>query len=131
MLRKIRPSAKTAPLPWRQQESLLRRAERHIRRGQLQRAIDDYRAMVADDPEDLASLNRIGDLLVRTAEIDKAIGIFLQVARRYHDDGFFAKATAIYRKVLRCDPQQQEARRMLTELYGRRRLPVPLFAPID
>lgn len=131
MLRRIRSTSNTSPPPWQHQELRLRRAEKHIRRGQLQRAIDDYRAMVADDPDDLASLNRIGDLLVRTAELDKGIGIFLQVARRYHDDGFFAKATAIYRKVLRFDPLQGEARRMLTELYRRRRLPVPLFAPVD
>lgn len=109
------------------QETRLRNAERCIRRGRLQRAIAWYQEMVADDPADLASLNRIGDLMVRTAQLTKAIGIFLDVAGRYVDDGFLAKAMAIYCKILRCDPHQQEARQQLRELYRRRGLPVPLL----
>ena len=131
MLQKIRQSTFFRQSPRRQQEQTLRRAERHIQRGQLQRAIDFYRAMVAEDPEDLASLNRIGDLLVRTTRVESAVDIFLRVARRYEEDGFLAKATAIYRKVLRCDPLHGEARCRLIDLYRRRRLPVPLFAALD
>ena len=131
MLQKIRQSTYFRRSPHRKQEQTLRRAERHIQRGQLQRAIDCYRAMIAEDPEDLASLNRIGDLLVRTAQVEPAVDIFLRVARRYDEDGFLAKATAIYRKVLRCDPLQGEARCRLIDLYRRRRLPVPLFVGFD
>lgn len=116
-----------APSLRQRQETRLRKAERCIRQGRLQRAIRWYQEMVADDPADLASLNRIGDLLVRTAQLPKAIGIFLDVAGRYADDGFLAKAMAIYRKILRCDPHQQEARHRLRQLYCRRGLPVPLL----
>ncbi len=128
MLSFVRPRTRRLNSSLRQrQETRLRNAERCIRRGRLQRAIAWYQEMVVDDPADLASLNRIGDLMVRTAQIAKAISIFLDVAGRYVDDGFLAKAMAIYRKILRCDPHQQEARQQLRELYRRRGLPVPLL----
>ena len=124
----LRPFTRRPASSLRQrQEARLRQAERCIRRGRLKRAIAWYQDMVADDPADLASLNRIGDLMVRTAQLPKAVGIFLDVAGRYADDGFLAKAMAIYRKILRCDPHQPEARHRLRELYRRRDLPVPLI----
>lgn len=122
---KLQPASTHAPVL--SQEDCLRRAEQCIRRGRLQRAIRWYRALLAHDPTDLASLNRIGDLLVRTAQLEPAIAIFLRVAAHYAKDGFLTKAIAIYRKILRLDPLQAEARRLLTGLYRQRNLPIPLF----
>lgn len=113
--------------PHRHQEHRLRQAERCMRRGRLRQAIAWYQELVADNPLDLVSLNRIGDLMVRTRQLPEALGIFLRVARRYAEDGFLAKSIAIYRKVLRFDPCQQEARRRLRDLYRQRDLPVPLL----
>lgn len=101
-----------------------------MRKGKLQQALLRYQEWVAANPSDLTSLNRVGDLLVHTSRIDEAVGIFLRVAARYSKDGFLAKAMAIYRKVLRFDPLQKEARDQLTDLYRQRGLPVPLFGDV-
>jgi len=98
-------------------EARMRTAERRISRGRLRAGIRDYQAILAENPDDLRILNRIGDLFVRAEEIDRGIALFLRVAREYAAEGFTAKAIAIFRKILRVDPSRREARDGLAGLY--------------
>ncbi|MCP4657436.1 MAG: hypothetical protein GY856_18680 [bacterium] len=109
-------------------EARMRTAEQRISRGRLQAGIRDYLAILAEDPDDLRILNRIGDLLVRAEEIDRGIALFLRVGSAYAADGFTAKAIAVFKKILRFDPSRSEARERLAGLY----LEVGLaFEPVD
>ena len=108
-------------------EERLRAAERCVARGRLRDAIRHYRRIVDDHPDDLASLNRIGDLLVRTRHIEEAMRIFRRVAVAYARDGFAAKAMAICTKILRWHPDHTEARDLLVDLSQSRGLPVPVI----
>ncbi len=77
-----------------------------------------------DRPSDLCHLNRIGDLLARAGRIEPGIALFERVARAYAEDGFWAKAIAIYRKILRYDPGRQDIETQLAFLYQRSGLPI-------
>ncbi|MEM7582423.1 MAG: hypothetical protein AAF560_03505 [Acidobacteriota bacterium] len=77
-----------------------------------------------DRPQDLSQLNRLGDLLARAGKIGPGIALFERVARAYADDGFWAKAIAIYRKILRYDPSRSDVERQLAFLYQRSGLPI-------
>lgn len=63
------------------------------------------------------------NLLLRQAEIlglagnrDKAIALYKELAEKYAKDGFFAKAIALYKKVLRLDPELDEIHSELARL---------------
>lgn len=63
------------------------------------------------------------NLLLRQAEIlglagdrDRAIALYKELAEKYAKDGFFAKAIALYKKVLRLDPEMEEIHAELARL---------------
>ena len=107
-------------------EARLGAAERHIVRGRLRSALRQVRKLLREPPDDLASLNRLGDLLVRCRQIERGIRLYLRIAAAHAASGFSAKAVALYGKVLRLDPTVDEARqrrRALTRRHG--------LAPLD
>ena len=83
-------------------------AWRHLRRGQLEAAIAVHQRLLAIDPGPQLR-NRTGDLLVRAQHGQVAVTLFLEVAKEYHERGFYAKARAIYGKILRLEPSHQVA----------------------
>ena len=62
---------------------------------------------------------RIGDLYAKTGDKAKSVEAYTQVAEHLGSKGFEAKAVAIYKQILRIDPDQAEIRVQLGELYQR------------
>ncbi len=106
----------------RQRQKAIRSAERLVGRGRLQAAIAEYRKVLQDHPNDTSTLNRVGDLYARLDRPDEAIGLFKQAARHFGREGFFVKAIAIYKKIIRLDPTQFEVYESLADLYRRQGL---------
>jgi tetratricopeptide (TPR) repeat protein len=104
-------------------EHRLRAAERSLARGRSEQAVRQALDLAAESPKDLARLNRIGDLLVRADRIAPGVELFERVGQAYADDGFWAKAIAIYKKILRYDPRRADVRTRLAFLYQRSGLP--------
>jgi len=103
-------------------ESVTASAEKLVAKGKIEGAIKEYRKLVADNPNDAMTLNRLGDLYVRVNKIEEAVGFFLQIAERYTEDGFFVKAIAIFKKVIKLDPTRLPIYEKLAELYHRQGL---------
>jgi tetratricopeptide (TPR) repeat protein len=97
-------------------------AEKLLQRGKVEAAIQEFRKLLADSPKDIALLNRVGDLYVRINRNDEAIRLFLQLAQRYSEDGFFVKAIAIYKKILKFDPTRMVVYERLADLYHKQGL---------
>jgi tetratricopeptide (TPR) repeat protein len=95
----------------------LRTAERHLSRGKISAAIEEYRKLVNWDPSDLNLLNQLGDLYVRAGVTDQAKLIFSKVAQGYSHQGFTSKTVAILKKLLRIDPEDLDAAVSLAECY--------------
>lgn len=104
-------------------ERLMRSAERSVARGRLEEGIRQYLEIASQEPGDLSHLNRAGDLLVRGDRIEPAVALFLKVAAAYAEQGFWAKAIAVYRKILRCDPGRKDVEARLVWLYQRSGMP--------
>ncbi len=98
------------------------RAEKLVKQGKIPAAIAEFRLLLKDQPNDINTLNRAGDLLVRIGDNEEAIELFDRVAHLYTLGGFFHKAIAIYRKILKLDPAVIEPRLRLADLYARRDL---------
>jgi len=62
------------------------------------------------------------DIHARLALQDSAIGLYLQVAKAWAEDGFLDNALRVYRKALRVDPTQIEVYEAIADLYRRQGL---------
>src|SRR5215218_4095975 len=80
-----------------------------VRQGKLDLAVAEYRRLVEEQPHDWNTANLLGDLYVRAGRAELAIGQFYAVASRLSDEGFFARASAVYKKILKLQPDADHA----------------------
>src|SRR5579862_7613705 len=97
-------------------------AEKLVAKGKIEPAIKEYERLLDDNPSDVNTLNRIGDLWVRINRTDEAVKTFGKIADRYAKDGFFLKAIAIYKKINKLDPSKLEVYNFLADLYHKQGL---------
>ncbi len=79
----------------------LRKAEKLLRQGRLEPAIAEYVALIEEEPTDWATTNALGDLYVRAKQVDQAVGQYTRIADHFWKEGFFPKAAALYKKILK------------------------------
>ena len=92
-------------------------ARKYQSRGQYDKAIAQYQKLVAADKRDVRSLLKIGDLHVRAGNRGTAIETYEIVATHYAAQGFFLKAIAVYKQILKLDPSRLDAQVRLGEMY--------------
>ncbi len=103
-------------------EQILQSAEKLLSRGKLDQALKEYLRVLEDNPKDISTLNKVGDLYVRMNRQQESIPYFSRIADHYAKDGFFLKAIAIYKKINKIDPAQLEVYDKLAELYHKQGL---------
>jgi tetratricopeptide (TPR) repeat protein len=92
-------------------------ARKYQSRGQYDKAIAQYKKLVDSDKRDVRSLLKIGDLYVRKGDRGSAIETYENVAGHYSQQGFFLKAIAVYKQILKLDPSRLDAQVRLGEMY--------------
>src|SRR5256886_1450266 len=97
-------------------------AEKLVAKGKIEPAIKEYERLLDDNPNDVNTLNRIGDLWVRINRTDEAVKTFAKIADHYGKDGFFLKAIAIYKKINKLDPSKLDVYAKLADLYAKQGL---------
>jgi pilus assembly protein FimV len=103
-------------------DQLLQSAEKHVGKGKLDQALKDYLRVLDENPKDIATLNRVGDLYVRMNRQAESIPFFTRIAEFYSRDGFFLKAIAIYKKINKIDPARLDVYDRLADLYHKQGL---------
>ncbi|HEX7251526.1 MAG TPA: tetratricopeptide repeat protein, partial [Thermoanaerobaculia bacterium] len=103
-------------------EQLLQSAEKSLAKGKLDQALKDYLRVLDDNPKDIPTLNKVGDLYVRMNRPGDSIPFFTRIADFYSRDGFFLKAIAIYKKINQIDPARLEVYERLADLYHKQGL---------
>jgi pilus assembly protein FimV len=103
-------------------DKIIAKAEKLVSKGKIEDAIAEYDRLLKDSPNDVNTLNRIGDLWVRINRTSEAVGVFTRIADQYSRDGFFLKAIAIYKKINKLDPSRLEIYEKLAELYAKQGL---------
>ena len=103
-------------------EQILQSAEKFLGKGKLEQALKEYLRLLDENPRDVATLNRVGDLYVRMNRPTESIQYYTRIADSYSRDGFFLKAIAIYKKINKIDPAQLEVYDKLAELYHKQGL---------
>src|SRR5436190_17828012 len=92
-------------------------ARKFVDKGQIDKAVKEYLRIVREDPKDVRVWLKIGDLHARKGQKQEATETYLKVARYYQDQGFFTKAVAVYKQILKLDPRLVEVHLKLAELY--------------
>ena len=97
-------------------EDTLKKAEKLLRQGKLDAAIAEYVKVADDHPGDWATANTLGDLYVRAGQPELAAGQYARIAEHFMVEGFYSKASAIYKKLLKLTPDDESAQLNLAEL---------------
>ena len=110
------PPKKDSPIKLKQDADAAEKA------GRFDKAIDSLKQIVQDNPRDWNTVNRIGDLYAKLNKLKEANEQYIKVARYFADDGFYLKAIAVWKKVLKNDPSLIEGQVSLGDLYARQGL---------
>lgn len=97
---------------------VIKAAEKFLSQGKISAAIKEYRQIINNDPDDLTTLNMLGDLLARAGEKEEAAGCFLRIAEHYREKEFRLKAIAMYRKIEKLKPRDPVIAKELGDLYS-------------
>jgi tetratricopeptide (TPR) repeat protein len=100
----------------------IKKAEKLLRQGKLDLAIAEYVRMVDEQPREWNLRNTLGDLYVRAGQQDKAVAQYQQIADHLFTEGFFPKAAALYKKVLKITPEEESVQLHLAEISARQGL---------
>jgi tetratricopeptide (TPR) repeat protein len=86
-------------------------------KGQYDKAIKEYLKVVKEDPKDVRVWLKIGDIYAKKDAKGEATDTYMKVAKFYSDQGFYLKAVAVYKQILKVDPRLVEVNLKLAELY--------------
>jgi pilus assembly protein FimV len=96
---------------------IIGQAQKFITKGQWDKAVKELQKLVAEDPKDVRTLLKLGDVYSKKGDRDNATKVYKQVAESYSDQGFFLKAVAVYKQILKHDPKHLQVTLKLAELY--------------
>jgi tetratricopeptide (TPR) repeat protein len=105
-----------------ERDEALKKAEKLLRQGKLDLAIAEYVRMIEDQPKDWNTRNTLGDLYIRAAQPDKACAQYMQIADHLMHEGFFPRAAAIYKKILKIKPDEEAVQLNLGEISAKQGL---------
>jgi tetratricopeptide (TPR) repeat protein len=103
-------------------EDTLKKAEKLLRQGRLDAAITEYVRVVEDQPRDWNTANTLGDLYQRAGQAEKAVAQYQRIAEHFFEAGFYPKAAALYKKILKLTPDDESAQMSLAELSAKQGL---------
>jgi tetratricopeptide (TPR) repeat protein len=98
-------------------EKVMDAARKFVEKNQIDKAVKEYLRIVSEDPKDVRVWLKIGDLYAKKGAKQDATDTYLKVARFYHEQGFFLKAVAVYKQILKLDPRLVDVILKLAELY--------------
>lgn len=97
-------------------ETTLKKAEKLLRQGRLDAAIAEYVRVVEDQPHDWNNANALGDLYARAGQTEKAISQYSRIAEHLLREGFYPKAAALLKKILKIGPDDEATQLRLAEV---------------
>jgi len=100
-------------------EATLKAAEKALKLGKVDVAIAEYAKIIAAQPRDWNSANTLGDLYVRANKIDKGLEQYIRIADHLAEEGFYPKAAALFKKILKLKPDHEHSILMSGDLSAK------------
>ncbi|WNG20093.1 tetratricopeptide repeat protein [Cystobacter fuscus] len=96
---------------------IIEAAAKLVAKGAYDKAIKEYQKVLDADPKDGRVLQKMGELFQKKNDNVQAAFYFTKVAEGYSADGFFLKAVALYKQVLKLNPNLLDVNLKLAELH--------------
>lgn len=80
-------------------DKVLQAAQKLVERKRYDKAVVEYQKLVAEDPKDVRTLLKIGDLYLKMEDYVEAITTYERVGQFYSLQGFALKAIAVYKQI--------------------------------
>ncbi len=103
--------------PTMDKNKIIEAAAKLVAKGAYDKAIKEYQKILEADPKDVRILQKMGELYQKKNDNGQAAHYFTKVAESYASDGFFLKAVALYKQVLKLNPGLIEVNLKLAELH--------------
>ncbi len=96
---------------------ILESAAKLVAKGAYDKAVKEYQKVLKTDPGDVRVLQKLGELYQKKGDNTQAAQFFIKVAEGYSEEGFFLKAVALYKQVLKLNPSLVNVNLRLGELH--------------
>lgn len=103
-------------------KAILELANLFVSRGQLDKALAEFKKLTVGSSPDATVQNTIGDLQLKRQAVAEAIEAYLGAAKGFCAEGAELKAIAVYKKIIKLDPFHFEAYQRLADLNASRGL---------
>ncbi|HTJ82402.1 MAG TPA: tetratricopeptide repeat protein, partial [Polyangiaceae bacterium] len=80
-------------------DKILQEAQKLVDKKRYDKAIAEYQKVVADDPTDVRTQLKIGNLYLQLEQFAEAISTYERVGAYYSQQGFAVKAVAVYKQI--------------------------------
>lgn len=102
--------------------AVLDNAQKYAAQGKIAEAINEWKKLADLSPNDGAPYNAIGDLYLKKNAANDAIEAYFKAGAAFRAGGVALKAIAVFKKVLKIDPNQFTAYKFLADLNAERGL---------
>ncbi len=92
-------------------------AAKLLQQGKFDKAVIELQRLVEDDPTDVRTFLKLGETYPKMGKKKEALAAFDRAASIYAEQGFFLKAVAVLKQLLRVDSALPEMHLKLAELY--------------
>lgn len=94
-------------------------AQKQVRKGNWQKAIENYEQLVELDPDDVRSRLKLADLYTRVGREDRAVETYCEAGDHHAGQDIYQKAVAVYKQAIRLEPDDPTLHRKVGEAYHR------------
>jgi pilus assembly protein FimV len=96
---------------------IIAEATKLVQRGSYDKAIGTYQRILSEDAKDVRVLLKVGELYQKKGDEKLAADAFTRVAETYAEQGFFLKAVAVYKQIVKLAPEDVRVNERLAALY--------------
>ncbi|MCK4506949.1 MAG: tetratricopeptide repeat protein, partial [Desulfuromonadales bacterium] len=97
-------------------DKLLANAQKFLSKGQIPKAIGEYKKLVEAAPKDVRNRQKLAELLGRDKRSEEALTEYEVVAKHYTETGFYLKSIAVFKQMQKIDPSRVDIYHRLAEL---------------
>lgn len=106
------------------------KAAQLVAKGKWPQALEAWRKVTAQAPDDIGAMQKVAEMLVRLEKKSEAVELYESVADRYAQHGLFFKASAVCRVILGLEPGHQKTQERIASLFARAHAPKTPLVPV-
>src|SRR5208282_3785509 len=96
----------TAPAAGGDKKNIVKMAYIYFQEGRWDKAIEEYKKLIALDPEDINTHNMLGDVYVKKGSVKEAFDEYIKVSNDFSSRGQADKSIIVNKKIAALDPSK-------------------------